>query len=348
MLMKNLVIYLKILIFIFHMEKLTLIEGFNKNLIKEELKKLIEFPKGSKVVIKLHMGEPGNKHYIKAEYVKVIVDALKEIGLKPILFDSPVVYSGGRDTPEKYLKSAKLHGFIEEKIGCPIVVSNESVNVKTNHFTAEACKELCNANILVLSHVKGHPCCAFGGAIKNLGMGGVTKETKGKIHDLAVPSLEEECSGCGICAEVCPKKIISMKMGKPNIGDGCFGCNVCVLNCPNNALKPKAALFDVLLAESTNAVLKKMKNVFFINFLKDIAERCDCYSYGGGPLIADDIGILLGKDIAAIDNASVELINKRSGKDVFYERHKKSPFLQIDAAEKLGMGKKKYELRTVS
>ncbi len=96
---------------------------------------------------------------------------LKELGLKPFLFDSVVLYSGSRDTKEKYYATAKKHGFTEEKIGCPIVISDKGVDVKTDNLTAHVCKELAEADgMLVVSHVKGHCCYGFGGAIKNLGM----------------------------------------------------------------------------------------------------------------------------------------------------------------------------------
>ena len=257
--------------------------------LKEQIKGF--FKKGSRIAVKLHMGEKGNKYYIKPDAIKGIVSVLKELGLKPFLFDSVVLYSGERDTKEKYYATAKKHGFTEEKIGCHIVISDTGVEVKTDNLTAHVCKELAEADgMLVVSHVKGHCCYGFGGAIKNLGMGGVTPKTKEAIH-LAKFGLVSS---------------------------------------------------DRLLAESAYAVLSKFKKAFFINFIIDITKECDCCS-NAGPIVADDIGVLFGKDIVAIDQASVDLIySQKYG--VFEKLHNKDPYLQIKYARELGMGKRKYDI----
>jgi len=47
------------------------------------------------------------------------------------------------------------------------------------------------------------------------------------------------CKACGICAEFCPKGIITKdKTGKPQITDseGCIGCLFCEKHCPDFAI----------------------------------------------------------------------------------------------------------------
>lgn len=51
---------------------------------------------------------------------------------------------------------------------------------------------------------------------------------------------KENCCGCGVCAAVCPKRIIEMKPDSegfiyPNISSSepCINCNSCVLHCPS-------------------------------------------------------------------------------------------------------------------
>ena len=319
------------------------IDENSKGFLKQELGKV--FSKNEKVAIKLHMGEKGNKYYLKPDLVKVIIDVLKQLKTEPFLFDSPVIYPGGRDTVQKYYNTAKQHGFTEELIGCKIIISNEFEYVKTEHLNAEVCKDIINADgLLVLSHVKGHMCSGFGGAIKNVGMGCVTIKTKAEIHNFANPMFVADCVGCGTCYKACPVHAISMKNNKANINySSCWGCGACINVCPSNVLKPKIASFDRLIAEGASAVLKKAKKTYYINVLQNITRLCDCATDPEG-IVLEDIGILLGKDIVAVEKASFDLINKKAGKDLFEELHKKSPLEHIKEAERLGLGNLNCEL----
>jgi len=271
------------------MQQLKLIKDLDKleETLRDQIKEI--FDKGEKIAVKLHMGEARNKYYLKALIIKRIIKVLNEIGLNPFLFDSIVLYPGERDTVEKYYKTAENHGFTEKEVGCPIVISNIGVDVKTRDMTVHVCKELIEADgILVVSHVKGHCCYGFGGAIKNLGMGGVTPESKKEIHSAG------------------------------------------------------QAETDDLLAQSAQAVLSGLKKVFYINFLIDIAKNCDCAN-DAGPIVAEDIGILFGQDIVAIDKASVDLIYQQKPK-VFDKLHDHDPYLQIKYAKELGLGEEEYDI----
>ena len=313
-----------------------------KNTLKEELKVFYE---GEKIAIKLHMGEKGNKYYLKPELVKVVVETLKELKTKPFIFDSPAIYPGGRGTVEKYLKTAAEHGFTQESIGCPIIVSNEHITYKTQHLEAEVCKPLTEADgMLVLTHVKGHMCSGFGASIKNLGMGGLTIKSKTDIHTLPEPEFIGDCVGCGTCVKACPGGAIELKNNKAKFDyDSCWGCDICVEVCPSNVLKPKIASFDILLAEGAFAVIKSTKKSYFINVLKNITKLCDCAS-DPGAILVDDIGIVMSKDIITTDKASLDLINKKAGKDIFLEANKKSPLTHIKETQKLGLGNLNYKL----
>lgn len=139
------------------------------------------------VVVKAHMGEYGNLNYVRPPIVGRIVEIIKSVGGKPILFDSPTLYPGSRSTPEKYLETARRNGFTQETIGCPIVISDKGrlVEINATLKEVEVVDEVLNSSYIVtISHVKGHEMVGFGGAIKNIGMGCVTKKMKGKIHNL--------------------------------------------------------------------------------------------------------------------------------------------------------------------
>jgi hypothetical protein len=164
---------------------------------KNKLEKLLEVMRkfdlerfsGKDVLVKLHMGERGNNWYVKPKYVKIVADELKKIKAKPFLFDTIVIYRGSRDSKEKYMEVVKEHGF--DKIGYEVVIGDEGKLVKMSEsgieFTYEIANELYNAkNIVAISHAKGHILTGFGGAIKNFGMGGVSKKTKFDMHSASV------------------------------------------------------------------------------------------------------------------------------------------------------------------
>src|SRR3989338_6573311 len=93
-----------------HMDKIILTQ-FNN--FKEQLKQQLTnyFPERSRIAIKLHMGEQGNKHFLNPDYAKAVVDVCKELKLKPFLFDSPVDYNSPRHFSKGYQLVAKKHGF---------------------------------------------------------------------------------------------------------------------------------------------------------------------------------------------------------------------------------------------
>lgn len=307
---------------------------------------------GEKVLVKLHMGESGNEYYIKPNVTKHFVDPLKELNAKPFLYDTAVKYFGGRNTKEKYSKTAKEHGF--DKIG-NVIIGNEgkTVNVKVNKsvYGFEVADEVCGSeNILSVAHGKGHMMTGFGGSIKAFGMGGVSKESKGFIHAAGAPILEDEdaCQLCGICAESCPRDAIKVDK-RWNIDYGkCFGCERCVESCPHDALKWKGEDFDLMLAAGSCACLNKfdsnnkLKNKIFVNVLVDISKHCDCAS-NAGPIISPDIGIVISDDPVAIDNASIDLIKEFTGKSL-KEIQGVDPKRHVRYGEVLGMGEMKYEL----
>ena len=49
-------------------------------------------------------------------------------------------------------------------------------------------------------------------------------------------------------------------------------------------------------------------------------------------------------DACAVDSASIDLVNRRAGRELFTELWKKDPMTQVREAARLGMGSPEYEL----
>lgn len=312
---------------------------FSKNLDTEFLTKVDELLKdwSGRIAVKIHFGEPGNKTSFNPEDIKPIVDILKKKNIDFFLFDSSVAYNSPRNNSFDHKNHALDKGF--GKLG-DIITDDDFVDVKFNKNNYEVCKPLVDADgVIVISHFKGHICAGFGGAIKNLGMGCLSKNSKKKIHSGGTPKIVKHCLACKKCIPSCPVKAITVT-DKINIGN-CISCSNCIYTCPHGVLAPIDNYFDYLLAEGATAAKSKFKKSLFINYAVNITERCDCEVHGGN-ILCDDLGYFLCEDPVAIDFACYKAAKKKSGEDPFVKVNKKSGLHQVGYAEKTGLGSKDY------
>jgi len=321
------------------MGKLIFSEKLSKEFL-EAIKREMPF-RDEKVAIKLHMGEPKNKNHLRPEEVKEFVKILKELGCEPFLFDTTVSYEGKRSSKKGYHEVAKFNGF--DKVGCPIVIGGLEHEIVKGKLDYEVAKALCGISVLVLTHVKGHVCTGIGGAIKNLGMGAMTKKTKNDIHEGGKPKIVGRCMLCKSCERSCPLGTLKVGKNGPILPEHCYGCSNCVLACKHGTIKTNIAQFDFLLAEAAKSAIKKFKKVYYVNFLTNIAKECDCKNKPLKPVMPD-IGIVAGNDILSVEEASYDLIIKKAGEDIFKKLNKKSFAEQLKAAELLHMGSRKYKM----
>jgi len=295
-----------------------------------------EFP------LKLHMGEIKNKYFPRPTFVKKVADELKNRDGKPFLYDTTVAYPGLRHTKSGYKKVAGIHGFT--KIGYDVKIDDSGKNIEIEGRTYEVAEQIHNhTHIFALSHVKGHIATGMGGAIKNFGMGGVTKETKRTMHHASRPKYsKDKCTHCGICAEVCPFDALTVKENKWKLSKRkCFGCGVCVENCPEGGITNQDKDLQYLLACSALACVKD-KNVIYLNEVRRISKGCDCDPFAGMP-ICPDIGLLVSDDPVAIDKASLDLVHDVK-EGIFEKENKVNPYKQIEYGEDIGLGSGNYQL----
>jgi uncharacterized Fe-S center protein len=327
---------------------------------------------GDSVAVKVHMGEYGGSAYLHAPIVRRACDLIKEAGGKPFVTDTTTLYPLGRFTASQYLATAARNGFTGESVGAPVVIADgeqgyegEWVNVPRQIFGCtldriKIARKIFDADsLIVLSHVKGHEQAGFGGSIKNVAMGCVTKESKAAQHraNRAIMDISK-CSGCGQCVEVCRFQALSLVEEKiVRDDDKCMDCSHCVYLCPEKvySLPPGAKeKFQVYLAHAAVAVLSRFQSkAAFINFVQDVVPLCDCVAPSGFPVVPD-IGILASRDALAIDKASLDLIAQSkplgefadiSSPDILGKISGTDSLVQIRTAHKLGLGNTAYELK---
>ena len=103
---------------------------------------------------------------------------------------------------------------------------------------------------------------------------------------------------------------------------------------------------DTRFLAGVNRVTSPAKSVY-VNVLIDVTKDCDCLDKKQKKEIPD-IGVLASTDIVAVDQATMDITNQVYGQNIgekFYP--KLNGFIQIEHAEKIGMGKRKYQLVAV-
>ncbi|MDM8515928.1 DUF362 domain-containing protein [Desulfobacterales bacterium HSG16] len=326
------------------------------------------------VAVKLHFGELGNTAYIRPVFLSKIVEMIKTSGGNPFLTDANTLYSGTRSDSPTHLKTAVKNGFTYSVLDAPVIIadglrgrSETAVRIDGNRFDEVFIgSEIIEADAMIsVAHFKGHELSGFGGAIKNVGMGCASRRGKMAQHSDVSPKVKrKKCVGCEDCIGKCSQNAISMQDEKAVIDkEKCIGCGECILVCPNGAIqimwRQSIPVFLEAMAEYTFGVLKdKMDKSFFINFITNISPACDCLPNNDAAIVRD-IGILASKDPVAIDQASVDLVNKEPGlsgscldekdlspgSDKFRAVYPNVDWnIQLDFAQKMGLGSRDYEM----
>jgi len=330
----------------------------------------------SLTAIKLHFGERGNLAFIRPNFIRRIVDYIKECEAFPFLTDTNTLYSGSRGNSVSHLNTAIENGFAYAVVNAPVIIADglmggsyESVEINKplikNAFIA---KDIYNADALIsVAHFKGHEVSGFGGTIKNLGMGCAARKGKLQQHSDLLPKVRgKKCIGCAECTRHCAQTAITVINGKAVIdSEKCVGCGECIIICPNDAIHVQwgqdTSRFQKKMVEYAYGVLKgKEKKSVFLNFLLQISPGCDCTPFNDAPIVRD-LGIMASKDPVAIDQASLDMVNKQpglegscllknmaAGEDKFRGVYPGiNPNVQIEYAEEIGLGTRTYELVTL-
>lgn len=311
------------------------------------------------VAIKTHFGEPGSTSFIPSFFIHQIVSDVKRHDGRPFLTDSGTLYVGRRSDAYEHLCSAEMHGFTRATTGAPIIIADGllghdyvEVDVNGKHIgRAKIASAVAQAQAFIaVSHFTGHELTGFGAALKNVGMGTGSRAGKQQMHSDVKPEVaEDSCKGCAKCIDWCPAGAISMKDKKAFIDrEICIGCGECTVMCPKGAIAIRwegdKGTAQEKIAEYACAALKgKSGKCGFINFLTNMSPLCDCWDFSSEPL-TPDIGVLASTDIVAIDQASMDLVN-RGGEDLIRKLFPEVDWeIQIAHAASLGLGSRDYDL----
>lgn len=167
-----------------------------------------------------------------------------------------------------------------------------------------------DADVLVnFAHVKGHPSSGMGGVIKNVAMGCTGYRTRGEIHQL-------------------------------------------------EWLDTLSKAFQEGMVDAVRGVLlNKRGRALHINYVMDVQPTCDCAPWSDIPVVPD-IGILVSDDIVAVEHAALKMVDEapsmpgsivekldlKLGESKWLKIHRKDPYIQVEAAEKAGLGSRQYEV----
>lgn len=266
----------------------------------------LDVPLDGRVAVKIHSGEKGNQNFLKPEYVEELINHVNGT-----VVECNTAYTGERNTTDKHKKIMEEHGW-SKKFNIDILDEEGPDKILTIDNGLHLKKNYVGKNIdnydsfLVLSHFKGHPMGGFGGALKQLSIGFASSKGKTYIHTV----------------------------GDENGKESDF-FNVNQLD------------FIESMADAASSVHKEIKDrVVYINVMSNMSVDCDCCHIAEDPCM-DDIGILASTDPLAIDQACIDLVYNSTdpGRDHLIERIElRKGTTILDAAEKLGVGSREYEL----
>ena len=323
--------------------------------------------------VKIHFGEMGNSAFVRPIYVREIIKMIRKAEALPFLTDANTLYAGTRGNSADHIETAIKNGFAYSVVDAPIIIadglrgrSQTGIDIHQKHFnTVYIGSEIIHADALVsIAHFKGHELGGFGGTLKNVGMGSASRHGKLEQHSGIAPKVKrKKCIGCEVCVEHCSQKAIFMEEEKAVIdADKCIGCGECILMCAQEAIQVRWSksipdFMEKMIEYCLGVLQNKRGKSFFINFITDVSPACDCLYTSDAPIVRN-IGIAASMDPVALDQASVDLVNREaalpgscletalaSGEDKFKALYPKVDWvLQLDYAQQLGLGSRDYAL----
>jgi len=342
------------------------------DLILEQLH-LRERVKDETVAIKMHTGNNIVYSTIHPVFVRKVVEAIIDGGGKPFVAD--VNWD---------VRGAEKRGYTHDVIGCNVypAAGPDEKYFYTHHHPYKNIQDwkvagmIEDASFLVnLAHVKGHPSCGFGAAIKNLALGCVVGETRSAMHDTMQYDpywFPEKCPDEKVrkaIMQACPfEALVEDKKNPERLHlhpEQCNACGRCLGVASPGCLKIDAANFHSFMEACAHSVAVtlstfKPENVVHLSLATHMTPVCDCFGFTSMPILPD-AGVFGSDDIVAIDQAVLDMtartplieenvptsleVHTREGHPFrWLHGPLKDPYVVTEYGEKLGLGSRAYDL----
>ena len=289
-----------------------------------------------KVLIKTHFGALEGTRYLRPSYIRFLSDFIKDIGGIPSIAEScgwgipgaKGEYSG-RANENEYLEIALKHGFTKETMGADILMLDgaDGIDYELQKIDGKRFAEILVAgrlrefdHLILATHFKGHYGAGFGGAIKNLGIGCVSKGGKVQAHNSKKFDFNfDKClPNCNECIKICPTNALFKDNNKKLEfnKDECRYCYMCKSVCEEKVIdigNANPEEFVLQIVDNAKGVVDYFgrDRIYYINYAIDITYQCDCCGGTDVPFVSD-IGILSSLDPVAVDQACIDLVHLSS------------------------------------
>lgn len=342
------------------------------DLILERLR-LRERVKDETVAIKMHTGNNLVYSTVHPVFVRRVVQAVKDGGGKPFVTDV-----------DWDVKGAEERGYSQETLGCPVYPAggprDRYAYAHERPFKGIQAWKVAglieDATFLVnFAHVKGHPTCAFGAAIKNLALGCMVGETRSAMHDAMhfdpywfPERCPDETARRRIIAS-CPHAALVEDKQDPQVLhlhiEQCNQCGRCLAVAPEGSLKIQPANFEAFpeaCAISASITLSTFapEKATHLSLATHMTPVCDCFGFTSLPILPD-VGIFGSDDIVALDQAMLDAtagarlieenlptsmeVHTREGHPFrWLHGPLKDPYSTTRFGEQYGLGSREYEL----
>ena len=235
-----------------------------------------------------------------------MVKALQESIPDSTLVETNTLYEGGRDTTEKHRETLKVNGWTF----CPVDILDEAGAVMLPVKGGKRFKEM-----------------SMGMNIMNYDSMVVLTHFKGHPMGGFGRSIKNIAIGCA---------------------DGKVGKAMVHGSVPENTWACSQAPFMENMVESAKATVDHFgKHITYINVMRNMSVDCDCMGVEAAKPTARDIGIVASTDILAVDQASVDLLYKLPEAELHDLKERiesRGGLHQLEYAEQMGLGSRKYEL----